>query len=60
MSLKYQDEQGRLWHPYSVEFISPDGKFMVEVWAISHDHALLQVEALRETATVKGQNVEVL
>lgn len=60
MSLQYRDEKGRNWHPYSVEFSSPDGTFQVEVWAISHDHALLQVEALRETAVVTGQIVEVV
>ncbi len=58
--LEYRDPKGRVWHPYSVEFTSPEGTFAVEVWAISHDHALLQVEALRETATVKARIVEVL
>jgi hypothetical protein len=43
-----------------VEFTSPEGTFAVEVWAISYEHALLQVEALRETATLKARIVEVL
>lgn len=58
MSLEYRDPKGLVWHPYSVEFNSPEGTFAVEVWAISYDHALLQVEALRETATVKARIVE--
>jgi len=60
VSLEYSDPKGLVWNPYSVEFTSPEGTFAVEVWAISYEHALLQVEALRETATLKARIVEVL
>lgn len=63
MSVKpYTDSAGRVWKPYSVEFRSPDsavgaaeGVFSVTIHAISDLHAVLQVEALRETAAVKGE-----
>lgn len=46
---------GMPWHLYSVEFVSPDGRFEFYIYAISHDHAHLQVDAIRETAKVNGR-----
>jgi len=49
------DAAGRVWHPYAVEFTSPDGVYLTTLWAISPYHAELQLEALKETGRVKGQ-----
>lgn len=45
----------RVWKLYSVEFESPDGKFTFHIYAISMEHAQLQVDAIRETATLSGE-----
>jgi len=50
MKTKYTDPKGIVWYPYCVDFESPDGKFSVDLWAISDDHAQLQIQALKETA----------
>lgn len=62
--IAYTDPAGRVWNPYVVEFTSPDsavghaeGVFSFIVYAISDLHAQLQVDAVRETARVKGQLV---
>ena len=34
------------WKLFSVEFNSPDGKFSAYLYAIDHEHASYQVEAL--------------
>lgn len=34
------------WKLFSVEFNSPDGKFSAYLYAIDHEHACYQVEAL--------------
>lgn len=39
---------------YAVDFESPDGKFSFDIYAISEEHALLQVDAIRETAKLSG------
>lgn len=44
-----------MWRPYSVEFDSPDGAYSVYLYAISWEHAALQLEALRETGRVAGE-----
>lgn len=54
MPLEYIDPQGRKWHPYGVEFDSPDGKFEIHLYAISRMHAEMQLEALKETGRVNG------
>lgn len=46
------------WRPYAVDFESPDGVFGVVIYAISYEHAGLQVEALRESAVLRGEIVE--
>jgi hypothetical protein len=43
------------WDLYSVEFESPDGKFSISIYAISDEHAQLQVDAIRETAALVGR-----
>lgn len=53
----YTDPAGRQWHPYAVEFTSPEGTFLITLFAISDLHAQLQVDAMRETARVAGQVV---
>lgn len=60
----YTDPSGRVWRPYVVEFTSQDSAvghseatFSFVVYAISDLHAQLQVEAVRETAVIKGELV---
>lgn len=55
LPLEHADANGRTWRPYSVEFDSPDGAFSVYLYAISWDHARLQLDALRETGRVAGE-----
>lgn len=54
-----KDAQGRTWHAYSVKFDSPDGAYECHIYAISDDHALLQLDALKETGRITGQTLEV-
>jgi hypothetical protein len=51
------DASGRAWSLYAVEFDSPDGRFQFYLYAISMEHAHLQVDAIRESARVSGQVV---
>lgn len=46
---------GRTWYLFGVDFTSPDGSYSVYLYALSHDHALLQLDALKETGTVGGR-----
>jgi hypothetical protein len=49
------NRNGYEWYPYTVEFESPDGVFIFGIWAISDEHAELQCQAIRETATLRGR-----
>lgn len=53
-ALKHTDSKGRLWKPYIVDFESPDGKYMCHIYAISPEHAELQLQALKETGRIEG------
>ncbi|MFY2845598.1 hypothetical protein ACOTJF_28320 [Achromobacter ruhlandii] len=55
----FKDAQGRVWHPYAVDFDSPDGTYSCHIYAISDDHAQLQLDALKETGRISGQTLEV-
>lgn len=55
MPLQWTDHKHRTWRPYAIEFDSPDGRYSVYIYAISFDHAHLQLEALKETGTVAGE-----
>lgn len=59
LELTVADPQGRniKWKLYSVSFNSPDGFFGFHIYAISDGHAQLQIEAIRETAKLEGQIV---
>lgn len=59
--LTVPDPAGRnmAWHLYSVHFDSPDGCFGFYIYAISDDHAALQLQALRETARLGGRIVAI-
>ena len=59
-ALKYKDPQGIVWHPYSVDFTSPEGKFEVHIYAISPEHAHLQLAALKENGRVLGQVTDII
>lgn len=55
--LSTKDPHGRpmTWNLYSATFQSPDGRFGFHFYAISDDHAVLQLEAIKETAELDGQ-----
>ena len=53
--LKYVDPNKMIWYPYSVEFESPDGVYGFHIYAISDDHAQLQLDALKETSKIIGK-----
>jgi hypothetical protein len=50
-------KDGIEWNPYSIQFESPDGCFMFAIWAISQEHATLQLDSIRENAAVVGKIV---
>lgn len=54
---EFIDSRGYKWSPFAVEFDSPEGSFEFVIWAISHEHAELQLQAVRETGRVSGQIV---
>ncbi|WP_323016399.1 hypothetical protein [Castellaniella sp.] len=58
-ALLFIDPKGRRWYPYTITFDSPDGTFDVDLYAISEDHARLQLDALKETGRVTGRIIEV-
>ena len=53
--LLYTDGAGRKWKRFSCKFSSPDGTYHFDIWALSHDHALLQLDSLKENAEVVGE-----
>jgi hypothetical protein len=53
--LSVKCHRGMEWRLYGVEFESPDGKFGFNIYAISDEHAAMQVEAIRETAALVGR-----
>lgn len=55
MALKHIDPYGRTWRPYGIDFESPDGKFGTYLYAISFEHAQLQLDALKETGRICGE-----
>jgi len=48
------------WHPYTVEFKTPEGEFSTHIYARDAEHAAETVECLKKTATVGGRIVEVV
>lgn len=53
--MSYLDEASRRWDLYAIEFDSPDGTYTVTLYAISHEHAQLQLQSLKENGRVMGQ-----
>lgn len=53
--MSYLDEANRRLDLYSIEFESPDGVYSVGLYAISSEHAQMQLQALKETGKVLGQ-----
>jgi hypothetical protein len=43
------------WNPYTIQFQSPDGIFFCHIYAISRDHAQLQLDALKSTGVILGK-----
>jgi hypothetical protein len=58
--LSYTDHARRTWHPYAVEFESPDGVYSVHLYAVSAEHAHLQLEALKENGRISGHVIDVV
>lgn len=60
--LTVPDPQGRpmTWNLYGAHFTSPDGSYGFHFYAISDDHAALQLEAIKETAVLDGRVVDVI
>lgn len=58
--MEYKDPRGLVWHPYGVEFDSPDGKFCFHIYAISAEHAELQLASIKENAKVYGKIEEIV
>lgn len=54
-TLEYKDAQGFVWHPYAVDFTSDEGKFSCHIYAISDEHAQLQLAAIKETGVIAGK-----
>lgn len=56
MHLETDDPHGRniKWKLYSVSFQSPDGTFAFHIYAISDDHAQMQVDSIKENAKLDG------
>lgn len=55
LPLTHVDAKGLVWKLFSVEFDSPEGTFSTYLYAISWEHAQLQLDALRETGRVFGE-----
>lgn len=55
MALVHVDEKRREWRPYAVDFESPEGGFSTYLYAISFEHAHLQLDALKETGRLGGE-----
>ena len=60
--LSTPDPHGRpmTWRLYSATFESPDGLFGFHFYAISDDHAAMQLEAIKETAALDGRIEEII
>jgi hypothetical protein len=48
---------GIRWLPYEVEFDTAEGKFTVELFAVSRIHALERLEELKATARLTGWEI---
>ena len=57
LQYEYIDPQGRKWHPYEVIFDTPEGEFGIHIYAISDEHARLQLQDLKETGRINGQTI---
>lgn len=53
--LMFKDAAERIWYPYEVQFTNPDGTYACHLYAISDDHARLQLEALKECGQIVGR-----
>lgn len=60
--LSVPDPRGRpmTWKLYGVTFDSPDGQYGFHIYAISDDHAALQLQAIKETARIDGRIEQVI
>ncbi len=60
--LTVPDPHGRpmTWKLYGVTFDSPDGRYGFHIYAISDEHAALQLQAIKETAVLDGRIDQVI
>lgn len=52
------DASGFEWKPFLISFDSPEGNFSFEIFAISHEHAELQLDAIKDSGKVDGELIE--
>lgn len=43
------------WSLHLIEYDGPDGTFIVHIYALSHDHAMLLLDDLKRTGRVLGR-----
>lgn len=55
--MAYTDYRGYSWDEYSIKFESPEGTFTTSIFAISFEHAELQLQAIKETGKIVGKLV---
>lgn len=55
--LRCRDAAGRIWRPYELQFTSPDGTYTCHLYAISDEHAELQLDALKESGRIIGRTI---
>ncbi len=46
---------GRDWHLFDIEYQTADGRFSFYIYALSHEHAAMMLDELKQTARVTGQ-----
>jgi len=55
MTTKYRthtDAQGRVWHPYSVQYKADGMTFTFTIYALSASHAEMILEDIKETGEI--------
>lgn len=55
MDVKPVVVDGREWRRFLCSYDSADGRFSFEIMALSHDHALMMLDELKQTAKVDGE-----
>lgn len=51
----HTDSKGRIWNRYLCSWTGPDGQYSFDIYAVSDEHAQIQLQDLKETAKVDGR-----